>query len=312
MGAYTNRALASYEMQNIAINAFSTNVAALTWTPATNGVVFVDAMISDMFGAYTSGRKQTCFTHACRHVFSQLSAESKVNDVVSFTRTGTWVTPNTTFFSNGSRSHTVTPASYCVIPFTGDSVVVTICGLDDATWGVGSTFSITAESGSSPQLPINGTCSDQGKVSTVIAAHTWVPMAIKISGFGAGAHSVRVTHTGSLNHWLVFDDALIPSTTPPTILAMKMLYCNAAYYATTSGQVSDAIVDTYNGILATVAAEFSNVHLVDASAGFDLTTMLHSDGAHKNDLGVYHQANAAMQVLAGLGWRNGQDELAVP
>lgn len=314
MGTYTNRALASYEMQNVAINAFGGSVAALTWSTGAKGVVYLDCGLTDMFGSMSSARKETCFTHAVRHFLHQMSAASKINDATTFTRTGSWTQGNSSTWSNGSRLHTTTNGDFVVVPFTGDSVVITVIGLDDASFAPGgSNFSITANVGTSPQLPINGTTSNGGKVSVNIPAQTFVPMAIKISGFGAGSHSVKITHTGTTGEWLLLDDALVPSATPPTILIQKIMYCTSAYYATTSGQVDDSIIDTYNGLFATIAAEFSNVHMIDSQPGFNPATMLHSDGAHKNDLGEYHRAGVAVQkIYSTLDWRNGQNELAVP
>lgn len=101
-----------------------------------------------------------------------------------------------------------------------------------------------------------------------------------------------------------------PGEFPPTVVLVLDTYSTQAGYNRYPTPLTDAVIDTYNGYVQTVANGYpadGSVIVVDANAGWDRNAMTAEDGQHPNDRGQAHIANAIVTALAGRGFREGQN-----
>lgn len=126
----------------------------------------------------------------------------------------------------------------------------------------------------------------------------WGRTCWKIDGLSSGAHDVVVTQNspnGKFLHldWIAGSNQLAASKTRVCNIAK----CSSAWYA--AAGITDAMVQDYNVIIASVVAEFSGfgVDLIDLYSLLNPATHLQSDGAHWNEAGHFAAHQALMVSL---------------
>lgn len=262
----TNYAVAGTRMDQIL------GAVQASWVPNSRGlVILVDGVIND---SVTYGDETGIPTtrEAFRSALALLSAASKVG-------------PGDDSFVYGpgwSSGATSTVNSYVDFGFNGDTAYLQL-GFVAAS---GGTFTVTNSAGT-----LIATVTTGGYKQDFTGS-------VPLSGFGAGAHTVRVKLTAGTGS---IAGAAFPGATPPPILWVK-----AGPRGT--GEASVNRVTTYQAALAPTAASFANVLSVDVDTLWDQTTMV-GPGFHPNDLGMSYLANNAERALAGLTHQQGLNRM---
>ncbi len=83
----------------------------------------------------------------------------------------------------------------------------------------------------------------------------------------------------------------------PRIFVDQILYLDPVGYRRNHDTADDALVDTYNEMLAAVVADFPNATVVHID-GLDTATMLAPDGVHPNPTGARLIADAVLAAIA--------------
>lgn len=209
---------------------------------------------------------------------------------------GTWNTATTTAYTNGAGRQTTVPGAYLEFSVTDvpELDIVLIGGDNTALGNTGSTFDIkvdgvTVKSGTTHNQAKATGYRDDWKLCQ--NAHTIYP--------GAGTHTIRLQHTGSSGHALVFDSWQAPSATPPWVVLNALGTMSAATQSTWG--FTQTTQDEYRQYLYDVAALFPDgrvmVYDPAASGRWSHTTHLCADGVHQNEIGHTHYAHEIVRML---------------
>jgi hypothetical protein len=299
MQALVNRATGGNRMQDTATDAYGTS--ALSWVAGTKGVVIVGDLLNNL-GEPDDARNRATALESARALCALLSASSRIEqDSATFTYTGAW--PAATVaddYSGGSIAY-VNPnlnagveatlyvemalAANVDYYFKSEATTTSVHGavlrFYDVTGG-GSTVIGELDLHAKAYLTANKPA--LGRAPIVFR----IPRA-------STARTIRVkitTQAGYSGTCAAFIDALLPqSSTPPLLIWVKPLPVLAASHN------KPALRDYLRTIPDTLAAEFKNVLVVDPLDGWDMNTMLISDGLHPNNLGQQHNADAVANEL---------------
>jgi hypothetical protein len=116
--------------------------------------------------------------------------------------------------------------------------------------------------------------------------------AVKITGT-SGTNSYRIVLTAGS---AILVGVAVMSPTPPVIVWDK-----PAQFSSNTTEAS--LLATYQSTCAAILGDFPTVVPVDMGSGWDYTTMISSDGTHRNDKGNRFAADAIDSALRGyLGW----------
>lgn len=124
----------------------------------------------------------------------------------------------------------------------------------------------------------------------------WGRAAWKFTGLGAGSHNVVVTQNSPNGKFLHLDWIAGSDQTAKTRVQVgNATKCSAAWYA--GAGVTEALLQSYNTIIAEVVAEFPYARVVDLFSALNPATCLQADGAHWNETGHYVAHQEHMKVL---------------
>jgi len=201
-----------------------------------------------------------------------------------FTFSGTWTTTADTNQASGQRKTTTTQNDYVECYWPGDKVTLLLLGQPDSS---GASYSITDVAGN---VLSTGSLSSQ-----TITANQMVP--IRLSGWGAGWHTVRVTKTDATGTTLGIDCTIYPSTTPPAMLVTKIPPLADATHNTNRtwvNSVADSVAaETFTTGLPLVVADLST----GTSWSTTQDTNSNSNGYHPTDRGSDKLSKAALTLL---------------
>lgn len=303
MGALASNGHSGAVMGQIAYN-LNNNVDGATpsrkWTTGSKGLVIVEESINDAVTFGTSAKAQTAYGMALRTMIELMSASIRKDATdAAITYTGTWTTGTTYLVNSGKKTSTVgDKASFSV---TGDAVTVYFMGDKDATSyttadvKIGSTVVGTIDTRNQMD-PYNA----PGTVGTGIAANL---CCTRVTGLGAGAHTIDVVLTASVGTPLYFDGFSVPGTKPPQIILLK-----EGLISNYNPNGSDAARIAYNNIMDVVAAEYPTfVTVADPGAAWDASCLYMGDGTgnHPNDKGYSVLTDTLAGKIKTLGFRDG-------
>jgi hypothetical protein len=303
MGALASNGHSGAVMGQIAYN-LNNNVDGATpsrkWTTGSKGLVIVEESINDTVTFGTSAKAQTAYGMALRTMVELMRATIRKDATdVAITYTGTWSTGTTYLVNSGKKTSAVgAKASFSV---TGDAVTLYWMGDKDATAyatpdvKIGRTVIGTIDTRNQMD-PYNA----PGTVGTGIGVNL---CCTRITGMGAGAHTVDVILTASVTNPLYFDGFSVPGTKPPQIIFLK-----EGLISNYNPNGSSAARDAYNSIMDTVAAEYpSFVSVADPGASWDASCLYMGDGTgnHPNDKGYTVQTDTLAAKIKTLGYRDG-------
>lgn len=276
------------------------------WTIGSDGIVVVDAAVADFVyaGGGTVARRR--FENALRSLLSLLTARAFYDeDSHGFSYSGAWTRRlDAAALRGGTYTTTTTPDDHVDITFEGDEVTLLTTGFQ-ASIANNASFTIEHD-----ETTLDTYTSQDEATPHGLVRQSFVNKVVPLSGFGAGTHTIRVAHAGSLGHWLTIDGILIPSETPPAVLVMMPLYLQTLGYAYGEIGSVDSTVDAYAALIPPIVADYANARAVDARPGWDPYAMTSGiDGAHPNDRGHAHIANVIDAVLGSLDLHRGQSRL---
>lgn len=303
MGALANRGHSGSVMGQIAYN-LNNNVDGAApsrkWVTGSKGLVVVEESINDCVTFGSSAKAQTAYGMALRTMVELMRATTRKDATdVAITYTGTWSTGTGYLVNSGKKTSTVgDKASFSV---TGDAVTLYWMGDKDATAyatadvKIGSTVIGTIDTRNQMD-PYNA----PGTVGTGIGVNL---CCTRITGMGAGAHTVDVVLTASVTNPFYFDGFSVPGTKPPQIVFLK-----EGVISNYSPNGSDAARVAYNTIMDTVAAEYPTfVSVADPGAAWDTSCLFMGDGTgnHPNDKGMAVLTDAVAARVRNLGYKDG-------
>jgi hypothetical protein len=287
---WVNRIVARHRMQALSQFAVAGTrsdqiLAAVqtSWPVNGRGVVFLsDCCINDsvQYGD-TTGTGTTA--EAFRSILAYLTAQYVS---ASLADTGVTFGPGwTAGVSDGTAGRHVD------IGFVGDEMRVHL----GYVTGAGATVTITDSAGTVRKTVTTGGFK-QNFTGTV-----------SVSGFGAGAHSVRVTATSGT---ATVQSYSVRSATPPLIVWLKagQQSSNSAVWTRLQAYYA-ACQPIADGFAALVP--FATVDMATDS-GWDYTTMIGPDAIHPNDWGVLRMTNFAQKKIAAViasGFKQGLNQL---
>jgi hypothetical protein len=217
-------------------------------------------------------------THSLHALIALVSAEARIEET-AFTFTGAgWSAPVAAGgdyrFSGGFGRYTETLNEYVECAFSGDAIT---------NYGFafpGTTRSLTVE------YKVDGvavrTVNYANDRSPAATGREWPRFAERLSGFGPGAHTLRVTKTAGVDAMWV-DLMTQPALNPPPIVIVPPLPL-AVYTADAPfNNGSDAAVALNVRQLGGIAAAYKNVRV--AAVAWNPATMIAGDTVHPNDLG---------------------------
>lgn len=298
-----NKANAGYRMQDTAVNAFGTTPTltapqtAYPWTAGTKGVVVVGDLLNNLIETDDQRNRDTAL-ESCRALVALLSSETKTEDTSgSFTYSGTWSTLTSDQMSGGSSKY-INPnltdglesTQYVDIAVPAGVNYLTFWGSQGAADGTrGATFLIREGATLLGTVPV-----DAKAYSTTLRANGGrAPVVFKVPG--TTARTLRVTAKPPTGYsgvfYAIIDVMLTISATPPLVVLVKPVQTLAATHN------KPALLTYLRTVPDTVAAEFSNVIVIDPASGWDPATMLGADLLHPNELGQEFLAN---KVVAGV------------
>jgi hypothetical protein len=225
-----------------------------------------------------------------RTCFAAVTAGAKYEDTTAaFVYNGTWTSNSSDGAASGSSSTSTSTVGDSVdVGFTGDTAWVVVRAQAAAL-----TVTVTPSGTPTPNQTID-----------LSGRYQAVPHAIKLSGYGAGTHSARITLTAGGP--LVVDCLLTPSTTPPGVVFIEegdVLTNWGAIGAAASNSFQDNTV--FPAVEAMIAADFPNCVIARFNPGWDYTTMTGPDGDHLNDRGNAHVADNLVYALQSLPFSTG-------
>lgn len=307
MGALASNGQSGAVMGQVAYN-LNNNVDAgapsRKWVTGSKGLVIIEESINDAVTFGLSAKAQTAYGMALRTMIELISASIRKDATdVAITYTGTWTAGTTYLVNSGKKTSTVgDKASFSV---TGDAVTLYWMGNKDATAYVtadvkiGSTVIGTIDSRNQMD-PYNA----PGTVGTGIASNL---CCTRITGMGAGAHTVDVVLTATVGTPIYFDGFSVPGTKPPQIILLK-----EGLITNYNPNGSSAARDAYNAIMDTVAGEYATfVSTADPGAAWDASCLYMGDGTgnHPNDKGYGVQTDTLAAKIKTLGYKDGMQIL---
>lgn len=310
LGSLTDRGVNGYYMQDAANLALGPG--ASVWTPGTRSIVIIDATTNDAGYTGASARDLAAFQAALKALIYLLRAGSVVDQLdasVVFSVAPAWA--NTAFAyaqaSAGTDAYTTTNGAYADITFNGDAITVMMFQFADGPGGVlGGANAGTWQIKQGATVLAAGSQSAGATISATTGLGT-APVAVPLSGFGAGSHTIRFINTDNTGALTFLDGYSIPSATPPTVVVMKGVPIVGGAYPS----YSDGAMAALNALIDTVVAGFpadGSVIVCDPSPGWNKATMLQADGIHPNDRGHAQIAtNLDNTLLAKAGFRLGMN-----
>lgn len=244
------------------------------WTPNSRGFVgLADVVINDV-NQYADDASKATTVEAFRAILARLTSWSSQDSGSA----------SLIYGPNWTAGATTTAGSYVDIAWTGDACHVLV-GL---VTGSGATLTVTNGGSGTATATIN-----TGGYRTAFTG------VIRLSGYGAGAHTVRVTTNGPAT----VSGVLIPNPAPPTIVWFK-----PGQY-TFNAAVSQPLRVSYLAACSAILADYPSVVPVDVDSLWDPATMLAPDGVHLNDKGNGYVANRIESALISVGFRQGLNQL---
>jgi hypothetical protein len=288
LDATQNLATSGFRIQDTAINAYGAD--AKVWPTGEKGVVVVGDLLNNLIEP-DDARNRTTALESMRALVALLSSESRIEQnalAFTFSTSPAWGdTLTADDFSGGSTrfSGPVITAGgthgYVDIAVPAGSNYLVFSGLADAH---GCTFIISE---GDTELARVSTLA-KSYVTPFRAANGRSPIVYKVPG--TTARTIRATiagESGYAGEVYAFVDALLPqSQTPPLVILVKPLYVPV------SSHNKPALLTYLRTVPDTVAAEFSNVLVVDPAPGCDADAMLGADQLHPNEAGQEHIAVA--------------------
>lgn len=296
-----NRSHSGYLMQDVASVALGDATQKLE--AATRGLVLIDATENDLLHWASDAQGQKGYQNALRAFLALCRAGGTRIEETAFTfPSGTWTPSSGSFYSGGSNKISSSLGAQCSIAYTGTDAYLLLIGGHT----IGGTVAVRVDGTLVATVTLAGQC----QPSPSSLAYAFTPLVVPLLGMSAGAHTITVTKTDSDTsaNGDIFVDALLPvAASPPLVVVVKQVKMRSADYTKFATQgltgVSDATVDTFNGFIDTIAAEFPNVIVVDpADAGWDPDTDLvptaDTTFGHPNDRGMAVIAQAIVDALA--------------
>lgn len=264
--------------------------ASTAWKPGSRGIVILDCMLNDVRRYGSDPIALAAYKQMLRSILYFLTAGQVTDETSGVVYSGTWTRPALQEAYGGFLQYTSAAGAYADITWTGDSCVIITYGL------------ATGQAGGVTQVSVGGTIVGTYDLRNYLpagAAILYAPFPIKLSGYGPGAHTARLTNMVAGGSGYV-DAVLTPSATPPAILVMKdPVLANWALYSPFNVG-SDAARNSYAAAVDEIVAEFPTAIAVDGNSGWDKTTMIASqDSVHPNDRGHARLADlvdAALKV----------------
>lgn len=281
---YNNQGVSGSKMGGIADRAIA------TYTPGAWGLVLAEGTINDQanmhYGAALNGPATTA--EALRAFLAHVTAGASYSaDSARFAYKG----------SGWSSGVTSTAGESVDVAFTGDSAYL----LTRFVSGTGATITATN----------TGTGAQLAQVTTGGYIEE-IPGVIKVSGLGAGAHTVRFTLTSGsgLNPRAL----LVPNPAPPTVVWFEEGPVSASGADTYAGWNYPARLANYHAAQAPILASFPTVVVVTVGSEWTANpaAMMSTDGLHPNARGHGHIADRIEQVLRTRTWRAGQAQIGDP
>jgi hypothetical protein len=237
------------------------------------------------------------------------------NDVNQFGNSGAVITTREGF--RGILAHLsaqvslpITDAAFSWSAGWTAGVTSTAGSFVDVAW-TGDTAHLVVDyiNGTAPTL--TATTTGAGTVAkTVNVGGYFFPVTygvMTLSGFGPGAHTVRVTATGTGT--ATVRGLLVQSPNPPLVAWFKEGPAGA-WSGGATATYNGYLKDVYHPAMATVAAGFTNVVPVDVGTDWNPATMLGPDGVHPNDAGNAYIATKIEQALTPqLAHRQGLNQI---
>ena len=272
-----------------------------TWTPGNRGLVLLQSIFNNVqhWTSLSSAGRTTRETH--RTIYATLSAGQAFSETsAAFAYSGHWVDGPTVDVMGGTSRLTQTIGSFVDVAWTGDAAYVLTQFGTSATAG---TVEVRDSTTNTVVQTVN-----TGTYSTSF------PGVIKLAGYGAGPHSVRITLTSGTG--FTVDALLIPNPNPPKIIHVKegpVLVYNSGYTADVAAG-NAILAGTYQPAVDVLQADFPNVLMTPngGPVGWDAATMCSFDGLHPNAKGSAKYADAAVQALGRPGWVEGLNPLYAP
>lgn len=246
-----------------------------TWTVDNNGLVILCAWINDSNGTYPASHVQEAF----RSCLAYLTAKV----VLPYTDT------SFAFGSGWSTGTTSTLNSYVDVAWTGDTTHLL---MNFVTGSGGSVNIIDSGTGVTKSVSTGGYSEN-------------FTGAVRLSGYGAGPHTVRVKLTaGTVT---VVGQAVL-GTSPPTVVHMQ----EGPIPAYDANPTKQALLTTgYPAACNAVAATFPSVIVCPAGPGWSEAAMTGVDGTHPNSLGRAYYANQLVRALSSITHRQGLADMTI-
>jgi hypothetical protein len=294
LSSMTNRAVSGNRIQNVAVDAQAVGTSTV-WTPGTKGLVLLGGLLNPQNEGDNTTNRDTAL-ESMRAVVARFSSAAirEDNDTATFTYNGTWSTSTDAMTSGGTAryvSPTLTADAFDTATITVNVPVgvnyLQFIGLDP-TLGTGATF-VLYNAGS---VEVARTRTDGRAIKTPtkgIGEGQRAPVVMRVPGTAGGTFTLKVTtppgYAGQVFGYV--DCMLTLSDKPPMVVALKPPHVLHPNY-------QNAALETYlRTVPDTVAAEFGNVIVADANAGFDTATMLLPDLLHPLAAG---QISVATQI----------------
>jgi hypothetical protein len=293
----TNYGVQGYTMAQIAQRILT------TWTPGARGLVMLMGVMNDLQKYNTDSAGPATLREGLRAALAVLTSGAIYGANAScLVYNGAWTAGPTANVYGGVTKRTTTIGDHVDFSFNGDSAYLLTQFVGD---GSGGTVTIT-RSGDGSQAAQAVTNGYTTQLTTYSGGST--PGVIRLSGFGAGPHSVRATLTAGTG--FTVNGVIIPNPNAPTVAVVKegpaAAYLAAPYNTNVSGG-NAALTGTYEPAMDAAIANFPSV-VATPNGGptdWDAASMSGADGLHPNDKGSFSLANAAINALSAISWRDG-------
>lgn len=253
-----------------------------SWSTGTSADVLIEANLNTArdFGADPLALATS--RNALRVMLATVDASRRIEDSNrSHTWSAGWRTQKMSWASGGAVHVTTRNNSYVEFKAIGGEYV-SIRGVS----GAGATIRLSDRTTGHTVTRIK-----TGKRVHPAYDHAGVPVVYRIPPSMA-KHTIRMTKesgTGSFT----FDARLPQRSDPGTVILVEEPYLADYSLSTAHPNGSDAAIDAFNGVLDTLANEFSNALTVDLdAAGWDPAIYLQADGVHPNEAGNRFMADA--------------------
>jgi hypothetical protein len=274
-----------------------------TWTPGARGLVLLMGVMNDLQKYNTDAAGPATLRESLRAALAVLTSGAIYGANHScLVYNGAWAAGPTANVYGGSTKRTTTIGDHVDFSFNGDSAYLLTQFVGDGSGGT-VTITKTGTGAQAAQAVTNGYTTQLGTYS---GGST--PGVIRLSGFGAGPHSVRATLTAGTG--FTVNGVIIPNPNAPTVAVVKegpaAAYL-AAPYNTDVSAGNAALTGTYEPAMDPAIADFPSVVATPTGgpSDWDAASMSGADGLHPNDKGSFSLANAAIKALSTVSWRDG-------